>query len=1344
MKDNIHLISKWQLFLLLPVFSILFATGGYIYYQYSLHRILTEKGEELKVISQLKADQIEQWVKERMSETDYFSTTSGIVDNIKDLNNDKYNQTAKKYLLSSLSSIKKNHGYDEIFIFSGTKELLFSLNGENKFIDSTLENRIDSSIVQNKAAFNDFYYCKAHKKIHLDLIAPVKVYGENAPIAYLVMQIDPNNFLFPLIQSWPIPSKTSETLIFRKEANSVLFLNQLRHKENSALTIRVPYTNTEVVAVKIAMGQYGMNEGKDYRGNAVVTYSLPITGTPWIMVAKTDKREIYAELNFKGIVITLIVLLLILLFGASLAWFYNHKQKSVYMKLFLSEKQLLEKEEEFRTTLYSIGDGVITADAYGNIRRLNFVAEELTGWKEQEAFGKKLTEIFRIINEETRNEVENPVEKVLRDGLIVGLANHTLLISKEGKETPIADSGAPIKDKSGKIIGVVLVFRDQTIERLAETKLRDSEYHYRLLFESNPQPMWVYDTRTLKFLAVNDFAISKYGYTKDQFLSMNLYDIRPSEEFTKVQDNLLQEKGVIQKSGVWKHLLQDGTIIMVEIYSHSIIFNHREARLVFAYDVTERLEVEKALKEREKLLTETGKIAKIGGWEFDAVTFEGTWTEEIAHIYDLDPAMKTNVEIGLSYYTSDSKDKIKYAINEAIQHQTPYDIELEMVTQKNNHKWVRTIGQPIVEDGKVVRVRGAFQDITESVKMKGELGDSEERYRSIFNNVHTTMLLLDPLDGAIIDANPAACNFYGYGYEELIHKNISEINLTPNEELLNAFEQASDARQNQFFFKHRLADGQLKDVEVFSGKITIQQKDLLYSLIHDITERKKAEKELKKLSLAVEHSPVSIVITDAKGNIEYVNPIFCEITGYSSEEVIGINPRILKSGKMSVELYQDLWDKIQTGQTWRGELLNTNKFGEFYWVNISISSIIDQKGQITNYVAVAEDITAKKKVDEELVKAKVKAEENDRLKSAFLANMSHEIRTPMNGILGFAELLRDTKLTGEDQQEYIGIIELSGHRMLNIINDIVDISKIEAGQMETKMEEIELNALLNHLYIFFKPEAGGKGIKLLLSLDGGMAEPIILTDRTKLGQVITNLIKNAIKFTVSGVIQFGYVLKENRIEFFVKDTGSGIPAEHHSKIFERFIQGDTSLSRNYEGAGLGLSISQAYVNMLGGKMWLESEVGTGSTFFFDIPANSVATVKEMRKSITTVNKRTEPIHILIAEDDNVSLLYLKKCLEGLNADFYYARNGQEAVDAVKSIPNLDLVIMDIKMPVMGGFEATRLIKQFRVDLPVIAQTAYAFTEDVKMAKLAGCDDFIAKPVNKEDLLEMIYKHIQHQ
>lgn len=1341
MKDKIHLISKWQVLLLLLVFSILLATGGYIYYQYSLYRILTEKGDELKVISQLKADQIEQWVKERMSETEYFSTTSEIVNNIRDLKNDKFNQSAINHLLSSLSSIKKNHGYDEIFIFLNTKELLFSLNGENKLIDSTLENRIDSSIVQNKAAFNDFYYCKVHKKIHLDLIAPVKSSGDNVPIAYLVMRIDPNNFLFPLIESWPIPSKTSEMLIFRKEANSVLFLNQLRHKENRNLTIRVPYTNTEVVAVKIALGQYGLTEGDDYQGVAVVAYSIPITGTPWIMVAKTDKHEIFADLNFKGIVITLIVLLLILLFGASLAWFYNHKQKSVYMKLFLSEKELLEKEEEFRTTLYSIGDGVITADAYGNIRRLNFVAEELTGWKEYDAFGKKLTEVFRIINEDTRNEVENPVEKVLRNGLIVGLANHTLLISKEGKETPIADSGALIKDKSGKIIGVVLVFRDQTIERLAETKLRDSEYHYRLLFESNPQPMWVYDTGTLKFLAVNDFAISKYGYTREQFLSMNLYDIRPREEFTKIQNNILQEKGVIQKSGVWKHQLRDGTIILVEIYSHSIIFNHSEARLVFAYDVTERLEMEEALKEREKLLTETGKIAKVGGWEFDAVTFEGTWTEEIAHIYDLDTGKKTNVEIALNFYTSDSKKKIQYAINEAIKHQVPYDIELEMVTQKNNHKWVRTIGQPIVEDGKVVRVRGAFQDITESVKMKRELADSEERYRSIFNNLHTTMLLLDPHDGAIIDANPAACNFYGFGYEELIHKNISEINLTTNEELLKAFEQ-SDASQKQFFSKHRLADGQVRDVEIFSGNIVVQQKDLLYSLIHDITERKKAEKELKKLSLAVEHSPASIVITDAKGNIEYVNPIFCEITGYSSEEVIGINPRILKSGKMSAELYQNLWNKIQSGQTWRGELLNTNKFGEFYWVNISISSIIDQKGQIANFVAVAEDITAKKKVDEELVKAKVKAEENDRLKSAFLANMSHEIRTPMNGILGFAELLRDTKLTGEDQQEYIGIIELSGHRMLNIINDIVDISKIEAGQMETKMEEIELNALLNHLYIFFKPEAEKKRLKLTLSLDPSVAEPIIMSDRTKLAQVITNLIKNAIKFTVSGVIQFGYVLKDKKIEFFVKDTGTGIPPEHHSKIFERFIQGDTSLSRNYEGAGLGLSISQAYVSMLGGRMWLESEVGSGSAFFFDIPANSVATVKEKRKNITAVKKTTAPISILIAEDDNVSLLYLKKCLESLNVIFHYARNGQEAVDAVKSIPNLELVIMDIKMPVMGGFEATRLIKQFRADLPVIAQTAYAFTEDVRMAKLAGCDDFIAKPVIKEKLIEMIYKFIQ--
>ncbi len=1348
MSEKRRYIKKRHIFLLLSVFALLFAAGGAFYYINTRETIREEQGEELNAIAQLKAQQIENWVKERKSETEYFSTTDEIIENIARLTSDPLNQEAYKKLYSSLSSIQKNHHYDDILIINKERQVIFSLNNADDENNHHFTECLDSTFNHNHMVFSDLYYCDNHKKIHLDFIAPVSVSpSRSEPTAALVMRINPGDYLYPMIESWPIPSKTCEAYLVRIEGNDIIVLSNLRHRINSALNFRTPIKNKELFMDKKTLQPLKNNaivDREDYRGEEVLTQILPIKNTQWILTAKIDKSEAFADLNYRGSLILTTVVLLILLLGSGLAWIYNVRQKQIFEDLINSREKLNEKEEEFRTALYSIGDGVISTDHLGIIRRMNFIAENLTGWKEKEAVGKNLSEVFRIINEDSRQNVESPVENVLREGIIIGLANHTLLISRDGKEIPIADSGAPLKNNQGKITGVILVFRDQIAEREAENRLRMSEAHYRLLFESNPQPMWVYDVESLQFLAVNDYAIAKYGYSREEFLSKTIFDIRPQEDFDILRNNLAIAKEKIQYSGIWKHKYKNGTVIQVEISSQSIRYNHRDARLVVVHDITERVKIEKTLRDREELLTETGRIAKVGGWEFDAKTKKGTWSEEVARIHDLDPKEKSSVDLGLQFYVNDSKTKFEKAIKEAIELKKPYDLELEMVTARNIHKWVRTIGQPVVENGSVVKIKGAFQDITESVIIKKELTESEERYRSIFNNHHTVMLLIDPETGRIMDANPAACHFYGYPYDDILAKRIFDIDNASTDDIRNNILTVQRTGLKQFIVQHKLANNELKNVEIFSGKIFIKKKELIYTIVHDISERTKAEKELKKLSEAIRQSPASIVITNAQGTIEYVNPMFSTMTGYTPDEAIGKKPSLVKSGVMSNEFYKNLWDTILRGDIWHGEMINKRKNGELLWVDKSISPITNNMGEITNFVSIGEDITDKKKQEGELIKAKEKAEENDRLKTAFLANMSHEIRTPMNGILGFAELLKDTKLSGEEQKEYIGIIEQSGQRMLNIINDIIDISKIEAGQMELKMEETEINLLLHHLYTFFRPEVSHKGLLLSLSLGSKQDEgPVFSTDRTKLSQVISNLIKNSIKFTNTGSIEFGYTQNEDKIEFFVKDTGTGIPAKQHEKIFERFIQGDTSLSRNYEGAGLGLAISKAYVEMLGGKIWLKSEEGKGTTFYFNLDVPDLKTGDQPNPSVTREDhpELRNQLHILVVEDDEYSMKFLTKILNNLKTKLYFAQNGEEALRIVKSIPLLDLVLMDLKMPVMDGYEATRQIKQIRPKLPVIAQTAYAFSDDERKAKLSGCDDFIAKPIRREQLLEIIKRQL---
>jgi CheY-like chemotaxis protein len=361
--------------------------------------------------------------------------------------------------------------------------------------------------------------------------------------------------------------------------------------------------------------------------------------------------------------------------------------------------------------------------------------------------------------------------------------------------------------------------------------------------------------------------------------------------------------------------------------------------------------------------------------------------------------------------------------------------------------------------------------------------------------------------------------------------------------------------------------------------------------------------------------------------------------------------------------------------------------------------------------------------------------------------MSHEIRTPMNGILGFTELLKEPHLTDGEQQEYINIIEKSGKRMLNIINDIISISKVESGQIEVSSSETNVNEQIQYIHTFFKPEAKHKGIQLILSKHLSPKDTLIITDREKVYAVLTNLVKNAIKFTNEGSIEFGCEKKGETLEFFVKDTGLGISKSQQKIVFERFRQVNETISRSHEGSGLGLAISKAYVEMLGGKIWVESKEGKGSTFYFTIPFNSENTPEEknvVEKIDSEIKKenKIKDLKVLIVEDDAISKLLITIAVKPYSKEIIKVSTGIEAIDACRSNPDIDLVMMDINMPEMDGYKATKLIREFNKDLVIIAQTANGMQGDRDNAIAAGCTDYISKPIDITSLSELIQKYFK--
>lgn len=385
-------------------------------------------------------------------------------------------------------------------------------------------------------------------------------------------------------------------------------------------------------------------------------------------------------------------------------------------------------------------------------------------------------------------------------------------------------------------------------------------------------------------------------------------------------------------------------------------------------------------------------------------------------------------------------------------------------------------------------------------------------------------------------------------------------------------------------------------------------------------------------------------------------------------------------------------------------------------------------------------------INKELLQSKQKAEESDRLKTAFLANISHEIRTPMNGIMGFADLLKSPDLTATQLEKYVNIIEKSGKRMLNIIHNLIDISMIESNQADIYLEPYALNTLIEDLFAFFKPQTDNKRIQLNRKKELPDKKSVIFIDRNKITQVLSNLINNAIKFTESGRITFGYEVLRSKIKFYVYDTGIGIKEEMLESIFKRFEQADFTYSKGYDGSGLGLSISKAFVEMHGGEIWVNSYPGEGSSFYFTIPHESLVIKKMFRPDHDDLDQKCNEtdipkgLKVLIAEDDQTSYFFLEEIFNDLNYEIIQARTGIEAIKLFKENLDVDLIFLDIKMPEMNGIEACKRIKKLNPNVPVFMQSAYTQPTDKQKAFQAGCDEYITKPIIKRILINLISKY----
>ena len=525
--------------------------------------------------------------------------------------------------------------------------------------------------------------------------------------------------------------------------------------------------------------------------------------------------------------------------------------------------------------------------------------------------------------------------------------------------------------------------------------------------------------------------------------------------------------------------------------------------------------------------------------------------------------------------------------------------------------------------------------------------------------------------------------------------------------------------------------------------------------ISTMLSRRSAEDTLTRqkafLSDLFEASMEAIARIDLNGYVVEINSEFTRLFGYQPDEIIGFNIDEKITNPEIIEEARLLTQKAMTGSVSELETKRVLKDGHEIDVSIIVTPI-KLKGQTVGVYGIYRDITDRKKIEKNLTLAKERAEESDRLKSAFLSNMSHEIRTPMNAILGFSTLLSDPNITEEERLEFVRIIKERGNDLMRIMDDIIDIAKIEAGQVKIEIKECPVNNLLSTIYVTMN-EVRKKHLKTHIDLRMKQFSPdkdfTILTDGNRLKQILMNLLENSLKFTEKGYIEFGYAFRTDpdtgpMIEFYVSDTGIGIAIEKHDMIFERFRQADDTNTRKYGGTGLGLTICKNLIQLLKGDIRLESEPGKGTTFYVTLPLTTsmaVSAPKAIPRELPEYSGTLKDKTILIVEDEESNYFLLERILRRTNANVIWAKNGIDAI-VMTSKGNIDLILMDIRIPVMDGYEATGEIRKFNQSVPIIAQTAYALKGEMERSLAAGCNGYIAKPIDTRDFLETVLRFIK--
>ena len=940
--------------------------GGLKYYQYEQDHIRREKYQELAAIADLKVRQILEWRRERLNDANRIARSPFLRKAIMDWLQDPSTPGLRAALLEQFKS-EQIEGYGNVLLADPDGRILLSVRPDPAPLSPAGKQALEAAVAGRQAVVGDLFRCPKDDRVHLDVAAPV-LDPQGQPLAVVVLRTNADEVLYPLIQSWPTPSLTAETLLVEVEGKDVLFLNELRHREKTALSLREPLTQKDLPAVQAGLGKQGVFEGRDYRGKKVLADLRPVPQSPWFMVAKVDADEILAEARYRAGITAFVVVIFILLTGAVTAYGYRQRQANLYQDLYQAEREQRQAQEEFRTTLYSIGDAVITTDTEGLVKHINPVAERLTGWLEAEARGKPLEEVFRIINEETRTAVENPAQRVLREGVVVGLANHTLLITRDDAERPIADSGAPIRDENGAVIGVVIVFRDQTEERAAQNALLESEEHYRSLFE-NMLNGFAYCKMLFKQNQPQDFIYLVVNSSFEALTGLkNVIGKKVSEVIPGIREfdpELLEIYGKVALTGKPER---------VEIYVQALkawfdlsVYSPKKEHFVVLFDViTERKRAEERLKNQMQLTETLLETIPSPVFYKDASgrylgcnrAFEEFWGK------------RREAVIGKDVYEMGPKEIAdKYAEMDQYLLERPGSqmYEWKVMAADGLEKEVIFYKASFLDaDGKIAGLIGVILDITDRKQAEEALKRLHHHHQLILSSTVEGILGLDP-EGKHVFVNSAAAKMLGYEAEELIGSpshatwHHTRLNGSPYpEEECPIYETLTKGTpyfgSDEVFWRK---DGTSFSVDYATAPI-IEDGTVSGAVVTfwDTSQRREAEEAFKFL---VSHAPMGIFIIQ-DGKYILTNPGFETITGYRKEELLGNESKCLAVPLYKEFVREEAIKRLKGESSTPFEFQFMTKSGEIRWGMETIAPTeFEGKRSILGYFM---DITEHKQAEE--------------------------------------------------------------------------------------------------------------------------------------------------------------------------------------------------------------------------------------------------------------------------------------------------------------------------------------------------------------------------------------------